>query len=240
MGRMMRKLVFFLAAAFAACQPPSEPVTAHEASDTPTEASPPSRPAVSEWQRLECATSLVINSQTDSSNMLVAMTEWSRKTLEVLDQFKFTPWQEIPEDTKPRVVEYWREVHNRSLAKRAIELQVPVSSLGCTPEAPDCFDFPTDQAGMFYVSVLNTEMARVLNVAKDSYERADVMAGLFRRNVEHFPVWKELADQTGRQQKVVESFTSLLKMFPRSALLPRWQWPPAAETPSECKPILGR
>lgn len=194
-------------------------------------------PGPSDLQRLACYGELAVEAIRRSGDVQRALNAWFEAARPLLAQFEFTPWDEIPAHARPLVQKEWAKTYREAIAERAIELQVPVSSMVCLPEHPDCDKFNPADSGHYYSMVIGTHVLKIFNASEE-----------LPRGIEHI----RIAGGSGLNSAIISAVskqhqnflaihravTAFYRLLPRDAVLPRIEWPEQKPDPIECRGVL--
>jgi hypothetical protein len=212
----------------------------------------PEEPEVSEWQgsdsrssqagpsdleRFSCYGALAVDITGRSVDVQNTLNAWFPTAEPLLPQFKYTPWDEIPAQARPLVQKEWDRNFREAIAKRSIELQVPISSLSCMPEHPNCDQLDPAEAGFYYSLVLDTHMFKFFEASKELTHGIEVI-GIAVNSGHNSSLISAVSDQHKRLMVVHRAVVAFHRLLPRGAVLPPIEWPEQKPDPIECNGVL--
>lgn len=216
--------------------------------DTVEEAPRPQR-SYSDQQLFQCVTDSALQEHKRISMGLKYRAAWTESMMPLMDQFRFTPWVEIPVEAQDRIKVMQAELRRQVLAEEAIRLKVPVSQMrqGCQPKSPHCLD-PShpdnqEQIGRLYYMVISEALESFARASADS-DGAGLEWIMTHLNpqVSYFDssalVQKAIVDENRKWQVSIDKFKAFRSLLPRSAVLPTMKWPEIPSDPISCRGIF--
>lgn len=205
-----------------ACERPRRSRTAHEQHGSDGEAWVASRaepgPPQSDsersdqrpFQRQEC-TAPRSKVSAYSYALAEAIGQWGLHNQPLLDQFKNTRWDEIPEVAQVRIAKNVRQAFREAAVKQAIANGSPASTIACKREYPNCFNVAgnMNMVGDFYRMVIDDKLAEIVDAA------AKVASGRAL----------DPAEQWGRVERLDQRLSELSLLLPESAVLTDLAYP---------------
>jgi hypothetical protein len=169
----------------------------------------------------------------------------------LIEQFKYTPWVEIPKGAQDRIKFNRAKAQQKRRAEAAIQQKVPVSQieLACSPGFPNCDDLadPSNKqfVGAAYTSVLHGQLADVMNAsaAADGSGLKSIIQTL-DPNVPTLMaaslLWKAISEETHKEIDAGKQFSAFLALLPRSAVIPQLKYPQVPADPISCQGVYSR
>jgi hypothetical protein len=227
------------------CTPPyPEPQQPDPTANPPAGAQAPP-PGPSEAQQFDCALDVAAQDYQAALAGLNSRIEWAAKLKPLLEQFRFTPWVEIPSVAQDRILARMASVWQESRAKLAIERQMPVSQvqLECLPEHPHCFEIghPDNQAMLGHAYMLELEAQLELFVSSAAAaDGRDIRIAVGLRPPDTGPLWSALARAGDQEVEVSRRLVQFLALLPKSAIIPSRAPREVPDDPPSCKGIYSR
>jgi hypothetical protein len=190
----------------------------------------------SDPRRVTCAVQLAVNEIRQSDATLGAVNDWAQRAAPLVEQFRYTPWEEIPTAIRPSIEAEGVSIHREATARKAIKLGAAVSSMECAPEYPNCAQLTAEDAGKIYAIVINDALTAVVQAAMEQLQATQNFSLAIKLDT----IWIELARHAELKARTLKTAEAFWRMLPASAALPSLVWPEPAERPSECAGIVGR
>ena len=215
---------------------------------TQEEAPRPQR-SYSDMQLFQCVTDSALQKQKWILTDLKYRVAWTESMMHLMDQFRFTPWAEIPKEAQDRIKVMQAELRRQVLAEEAIRLKVPVSQMrqGCQPKFPHCFD-PShpdnqEQIGRVYGTVLSEALESFARASAEADGESLVWV-MTHMNPEvsyldmSSMIQKAIVDEGRKGQECIDKLKAFQALLPKSAVTPTKQWPEIPPDPISCRGIF--
>ena len=160
-----------------------------------------------------------------------AVEAWAGACHPHVDELEQLTWAEIPESSQPLVESHWQEQFRQAKVERAIELGVPVSSMGCAPRHPDCDAMTDDDAGLSYAAVVRVAILQVLDAVQAAAQQNTALRGA---PLDERRAGAVVGSQERHLDEVRAAVLELHALVPPGGVLPELQLPAPTE-PMACR-----